>query len=49
MEVLPSAQSSSLNEKFVSTSKSPEKQNVNFSRSALFHMKTFNLHQICCD
>ena len=41
MELLPSAQYSSRNENFVSTSKYlPKKQQFNFSRSALLHMKS---------
>ena len=41
IELLPNAPSSSRNENFANTSKkSPEKQKLNFSRSALFHMKS---------
>ena len=41
IELQPSAQSLSRNENFVKTSKkNPEKQKLNFSRSALYHMKT---------
>ena len=37
---LSSAQSSSQIKNYVSTGKSPEKQKSNFSRNAIFHMKT---------